>query len=90
MPWPLTVVLVLVGLFVLDRLLLAAERRGWIYYRVKKPSTTGAGNALVELQAMLNPASQHVIVAQKEQKAERTDDGGPPDDDWRRFDGPPP
>lgn len=90
MSWPATIALVLAAMFVLDRLLLALERLGWIYYRVKKPSTTGAGNALLELQAMLNPASQQVIVVKKEQKAERDDDGGPPDDDWRRFEGPPP
>ncbi|MDC0715963.1 hypothetical protein [Nannocystis bainbridge] len=79
MSWPLTVVVVVVGLFVADRLLLALERRGYIYYRVRKPSTTGAGNALAELQQMLAPSTQHVIVAKKEQRPEHVDDGGPPD-----------
>ena len=83
MPWPLTVLAVLAGLFVLDRLLLALERGGYIYYRVRKPSSTGAGNALLELQQMLSPATQHVVVAKKEQRPEHNDDGGPPDPDGR-------
>lgn len=84
MPWPITVVAVALGLFVLDRLLLALERGGYIYYRVRKPSGSGAGNALAELQQMLSPSTQHVIVAKKEQRPEHNDDGGPPDDDGRR------
>ena len=83
MPWPLTVAVVLVGLFVLDRLLLALERGGLIYYRRRKPSTSGVGNALTELQAMLSPSTQHVAVAQKEPRGQRNDDGDPPDDEGR-------
>ena len=84
MPWPLTVVVVIAGLFALDRLLLALERGGYIYYRVRKPSGSGAGNALLELQQMLSPSTQHVVVAKKEQRAEHNDDGGPPDGEGRR------
>ncbi|MCY0992714.1 hypothetical protein OV203_36580 [Nannocystis sp. ILAH1] len=83
MPWPLTVLAVLAGLFALDRLLLALERGGYIYYRVRKPSGSGAGNALTELQQMLAPSTQHVIVAKREQRPEHNDDGGPPDPDGR-------
>ncbi|WAS97084.1 hypothetical protein [Nannocystis punicea] len=83
MPWPLTVLAVLVGLFALDRLLLALERGGYIYYRVRKPSGSGAGNALAELQQMLSPSTQHVIVAKREQRPEHVDDGGPPDPDGK-------
>ncbi|PCC68001.1 hypothetical protein SAMN02745121_04656 [Nannocystis exedens] len=83
MPWPLALLAVIVGLFVLDRLLLAAERGGYIYYRVRKPSGSGAGNALAELQQMLSPSTQHVIVAKREQRPEHNDDGGPPDPDDR-------
>lgn len=84
MPWPLTVVAVIAGLFALDRLLLALERRGYIYYRVRKPASTGAGNALLELQQMLSPSTQHVVIARKEHGAEHDEDGGPPDGAGRR------
>jgi hypothetical protein len=85
-PWPVSVVVVCVGLFVLDRVLLAAERAGLIYYRRRRPRGSGAGNALLELQQMLTPSTQHVMVAKAEPRAERNDDGGPPDDEERGGD----
>ena len=50
MSWPVTVVVTLVALFVLDRLLRRMEDRGWIHYRRFKPSGNGAANALAEFQ----------------------------------------
>jgi len=43
------------ALFFLDRLALAMERRGWIYYRNKKPSSTSLGNAFLNLQSLIEP-----------------------------------
>lgn len=77
MPWPLTILLALVGLFVLDRLLRRMEHRGWIYYRLRKPASGGALNALAEFQAMLQPNAQQVVIVKAERRAERDDDGGP-------------
>ena len=48
MSWPVTVVVTLAALFVLDRLLRRMEDRGWIHYRRFKPSGNGAGDALAE------------------------------------------
>lgn len=73
-----SLVAVVVGLVALDRLLRWMERRGWIFYRERGPSGSGAGNALAELQAMLTPAARELVVAKAEPEAEEDDDGGPP------------
>lgn len=78
MPWPLTAAAVLVGLFALDRLLRRMERRGWIFYRERKPSGSGVANALGEFEAILNPAVREVVVARQEQRAQDEDDDGDP------------
>lgn len=80
MPWPLTLLLALAGLLALDRLLRWMEHRGWIYYRLRKPSSGGALNALAEFQAMLQPNAQQVVIARQERRDERDDDGGPDKD----------
>lgn len=80
MPWS-TLAALLVGLFALDRLLRALERRGWIYYRERKPGSSGVANALGEFEALLNPAVREVVVAKQEQRAQDDDDdddGDPP------------
>jgi hypothetical protein len=68
-------VLVLVGL---DRVGLWMERRGWLYYRRVKPSSSSLGNALLELQSILEPSKQHVIEARLEEHDEQADSGDPP------------
>ena len=52
-------------LYVLDRLALWAERRGWIYYRNKHSSGGAIGNAFLELQAFLEPSKRHVVEERK-------------------------
>lgn len=81
MPWPLTVAAVLAGLFALDRLFRWMERRGWIFYRERKPSGSGVANALGEFQAMLTPAARELVVARAEPRAQDEDDDGDPPDD---------
>lgn len=81
MPWPQLLVAALVGLLALDRLLRWMERRGWIFYRQRKPSGSGIANALGEFEAILNPAVREVVVARQEQRAQDDDDdddGDPP------------
>ena len=55
-------------LFICDQIGLWMERKGWVYWRHKKPSTRGGiGNSLQELNAILNPSVRHVIeVKQKD------------------------
>ena len=71
------------GLFVLDRFLLWAERRGWIYYRVHKPGRGASTYHLLQWNGAFDPTMRQV---QEERiKEERAEDGsgappGPLDD----------
>ena len=42
-----------------DRLLLAAESRGWIYYRKRRASPGTSAAAALHMQALLEPDRQH-------------------------------
>ena len=65
-------------LFLLDRILLKMESRGWIYYRRKKPSQSSLGNAFLEIQSMLEPSKKVLVEIKKEEKKEQADSGDPP------------
>lgn len=56
-------------LYLADRLLLKMEERGWIYYRKKQGHTDRIGEAMLRLQAILEPSKQYVI-KEKEEKAD--------------------
>jgi hypothetical protein len=48
--------------FLLDKLGLWMERKGWLYYRHRKPESGSIlGNSLQELNALLSPSGRHVI-----------------------------
>ncbi|MDQ2702033.1 MAG: hypothetical protein M3Y70_04295 [Pseudomonadota bacterium] len=71
---------ILAGLFLLDRLFLWFEARGWMYWRRTKSTGSGAGLALLELQRVLE--SDKVVAIQEAKLAgERVspDPGGDPD-----------
>ncbi|MCL4232899.1 MAG: hypothetical protein KJ042_00090 [Deltaproteobacteria bacterium] len=72
------VIAVLGAAFVLDRLLLAAEARGWIYWRKKKASPGTAALAMLELESIVSPAKRHVIEQKRQEHAEEDDEGDPP------------
>lgn len=65
-------------LYVLDRLLLAAEDRGWIYWRRSKPSPGTRAGALMELHALLEPDRKHTVEVLREETHEEDDEGDPP------------
>lgn len=65
-------------LFFLDRLALAMERRGWIYYRKNKPSSTSLGNAFLDLQSLLEPGTKQVVEVRREKK-DQHDSGDEPE-----------
>ena len=65
-------------LYVLDRLLLAAEDRGWIYWRRSKPSPGTRAGALMELHALLEPDRKHTAEVLREETHEEDDEGAPP------------
>jgi hypothetical protein len=71
------IVLVLLGLFILDRFFLWMERKGWVYYRYKKPSGGGGvGSALEEFNALLNPSVRKAVEIKQQQEARPRDDQG--------------
>ena len=65
--WPAKVAVALLGLiaaaFLLDRLGLWMEQRGWIYWRKKKADTGGGGGAMAGLltgfQKIIEPQIEH-------------------------------
>jgi hypothetical protein len=92
--WPAKVAVVLLGLilvaFLLDRLGLWMEKRGWIYWRKTKHNRTGPGPTagfLTEFQKLVEPRIEHRQQIMEErnesigQRLGRGDDLSPPDDD---------
>jgi hypothetical protein len=78
--WILVALAAIAVLFALDRLLLAAERRGWIYYRKKKPNPASVGSALMQVQALFEPPKQHVVDVRRQQVKRQQDGDQGPDD----------
>lgn len=56
-----------------DQLGLWLERRGWIYYRHKKPKEGAGANAMQEMNAFFNPAVRKVIEFQQTESRTRDD-----------------
>ncbi|MEW6336371.1 MAG: hypothetical protein ACOY3Y_18415 [Acidobacteriota bacterium] len=59
--------------WILDRGLLAAERRGWIFYRKRRASPGTAASAALEVHALLEPWRRHEA---EERRAVRHEDDG--------------
>lgn len=62
------------ALYLLDRLGLWMERKGWLYYREKK-SSVSSGNALmqnfmIEMQSFFEPDAKHVLQLNEENRQE--------------------
>lgn len=77
MPWLVPASIVVLAL-AFDRAMLAAESRGWVRWRRNPPKGSAVGNALLELQSILEPQMEHVV----EQRAtERADIDQAGDDD---------
>lgn len=70
--WWLWVVLALGLLLVLDRLMLAAERRGWVYYRHRKPTSGSMSSAAFgAIAVVLQPGRQVVVEQQRDDQVRR-------------------
>ncbi len=67
-----------IGLYLLDKLALWAEGRGWIYYRKRRSSGGAIGNAFLELQAFLEPSKRHVVEERKRIRKDEKDSGDKP------------
>jgi len=66
------------ALWALDRLLLGAERRGWVYYRKERARPGGVGNALLAAHALLEPQMRALVEQRAEHPAESEAAGDPP------------
>lgn len=69
--------LVVLALVLLHLLATWAEKRGWIYYR-KGSGSAGLGNAMLNVQSLIEPERQYIIEA-REETAEESDSGDPPE-----------
>lgn len=79
-PYWLLLIVPALGLLIygLHCLALWAEKRGWIYYRKSAGSAT-VGNALLELQTMVDPGMAHVLEVRLEEGEEQQESGDPPE-----------
>lgn len=65
-------------LYCLHRAAVAAERRGWIYYRKKHGSSGSVGNAFLEVHALFEPAKRHLLEERVREEPEAEQEGDPP------------
>ena len=73
--WLVVAAIVVVAL---DRLGLYAERRRWIYYRSRRASPGGVGNALLHAHALLEPKMNSLLEERMEHPSEVQESGDPP------------
>ena len=69
------------ALYAVHRAALWMERRGWIYYRDTRASSSNASNAFMQVQALFEPRAEHVVEGRSSDRlrsAEDADPGGPP------------
>ena len=67
-----------IAIYSAHRLSCWAEDRGYIYYRKKRGSPGGAGQAFLEIQSMLEPSKKHVLEIMQKEDDEQDDQGAPP------------
>lgn len=78
--WFDVVVVVVAAVAVLagvDRLLLAAEARGWIRYRHRGVSRTSMGNAVMSIMQVYDPAAHHAVDERLRYDTDEADDDDP-------------
>ena len=69
---------VVAAMYVLHRLGLWMEDRGWIYYRKKHGSSGTLSSAFLEVEALLEPTKRHVIEIKRRDESEQYDADDPP------------
>ncbi len=67
--------------YLLHRLALWLESRGWLYYINRKPPRPSLGNAFLELGMMIEPETKHLLEIRREEKSELAESGDPPSPD---------
>jgi hypothetical protein len=76
--WIAAIVAGLVGLYLLHRLALYLEARGYLYYRHRKP-TPGGVPPFLPLQSIVEPQVEHLLEAQNHLPEQSSDDDHVPD-----------
>ncbi len=76
--WLAWVSAALLGLFLLDRVLLLAEARGWIYYRKNKPGRGAATYHLLEMSTIFDPSMRPVQEIRIQEEESENEAGDPP------------
>ena len=66
------------GVFLLDRFLLWAESRGWIYYRRNKPGRGASAYHLLEWTSVIDPTQREVIEIRIKEEKREDESGDPP------------
>jgi hypothetical protein len=61
------VIAILLGLYLIDRVCLWLEVKGWLYYRKHKPLGGFLGNALLCLSCFMDPSIRHTIKVKQNQ-----------------------
>ncbi len=69
---------ILAGLFVLDRILLWVEARGWIYYRRNKPGRGASTYHLLEWNSAFDPTMRQGLEERTREEKEDEEAGDPP------------
>lgn len=69
---------VLCGVYGLHRVALFAEGRGWIYYWHKHGGGAAVGNALLQVQAIIEPSKRYVLEERVKDDSEAKESGDSP------------
>ena len=57
----LIIIAIFIGLYLIDKIGLWLEQKGWLYYRRTKRKGAAIGTAMMELQTFLNPSARYTI-----------------------------
>lgn len=71
--------IVAVGLYLLHRVALWAESRGYIFYVNTEPSRSTLGNAFLNAQSLIEPDKQTMAQVAREEQSEEAESGAPPE-----------
>jgi hypothetical protein len=74
----LFLVALVAGAWVLDRLMLKAEDRGWIYWRRRRASPGTTASAALEVHQILEPSKKYVLEVHRDEMPTSDQEGEPP------------
>jgi hypothetical protein len=72
--------------YMLHRLALWMEGKGWLYYKNKQAPSSMLGNAFLEVQSMVDPGKRLILEAKRETNREDDESGDPPGAGMRTAD----